>query len=118
MPFNDVRNPRPHERCIVSNIIGMHIISPKVSPITAEAPRINTMYTSAGMNKSGVSRAPAISDTAVARTVNGGARYRRLMLPLCLRVTTLRQRPYSKYCLASALTVERGRYVTFKRGSK
>jgi hypothetical protein len=44
-------------------------------PIIIDAPRINTEYTSAGMKKSGPINTPAISDSEVATTVNGGARY-------------------------------------------
>jgi hypothetical protein len=44
-------------------------------PIIIEAPRINTEYTSAGMKNNGPNTAPAISDSEVAITVNGGAKY-------------------------------------------
>jgi hypothetical protein len=59
----------------VSNIVGKQRISPMLLPIIIDAPRINTEYTSAGMKKSGPINTPAISDSEVATTVNGGARY-------------------------------------------
>jgi hypothetical protein len=70
-----VRNPSPHEICIVSKIVGKQRISPMLLPIIIEAPRINTEYTSAGMKNNGPNTAPAISDSEVAITVNGGAKY-------------------------------------------
>jgi hypothetical protein len=45
-------------------------------PIIIEAPRINTEYTSAGTKKIGEINAPQRSDSKVATTVNGGAKYR------------------------------------------
>ena len=77
-----------------------------------------TKYPIGAMKKIGERNIPRIRPIDVTTKVIGGAKYRKLIVPGWVRITSRRHLPYSKYCFASARTVDLGRYMTCNFGSK
>ena len=107
--FVEVINPAPQEKCITEIIGTNKKYSLMFFAKTTDANNKKVKYVAAGIRNIGLTAIPKIMEVTVVKRAVGGARYQRLMVPVWLRETTRRQRPYSKYCLASFLRVGRGR---------
>lgn len=85
---------------------------PTITPLTTTP----TKYPIGAIKKMDEKSMPAKNPTVLIAKVTGGAKYLKLIVPGCVRITSRRHLPYSKYCFANARTEDLGRYVTRKSG--
>ena len=74
-------NPNPQEKCITIRTIGKRTRSCQIFPIRSEEQIIAIRYAITGARKSGEIKRAVRMDKKVITRFNGGARYRKLMVP-------------------------------------
>ena len=72
--MGDVRNPRPHDICMVNNTIGKRSFSLIDFPVISEATIKNIPYVAAGIINIGLSINANTIESAVPANAKGGAK--------------------------------------------
>jgi hypothetical protein len=91
--FGEVKNPNPQEKCITNRTIGNKSFSFNFFPIIKPPAIIKLKYNTNGRINMGSMIESAI-DIRLAKTVKGGARYRKFTVARCCLDTALRHLPY------------------------
>jgi hypothetical protein len=107
--LEEVRKPKPHDMCIVARTTGSKNFVAKVSPTINPLSSTPAKYPTGAIKNKDEKNTPKRSPIAVIIRVNGGAKYLKLIVPGCVRITSRRHLPYSKYCFAKERIVDLGR---------